>query len=163
MGTLFVASGGLRRVSSNFEWPVGSAKGVLIMPNKELVVPLEAIGRIQIYDANTKFLRGWWVDGGKGGIKFKLAGTNMFEAWITRDDARYLYDLDGHLHFQGTYQLKDWNDLPLQSEPASIPTSWWLWSFEGPFHSWITMIIGGLFIILGGRKTEFEKAEPPPI
>lgn len=44
---------------------------------------------------------------------------------------------------------------------ASVPTAWWLWEFEGPFHSWLFMVIGMLTVALA-EKMKFGRPNARP-
>lgn len=56
------AAGGLNWLPPSFEWPAGYTRGVVTTPAGMHVVPLQPSGRVQIYDAGWKFLRGWHID-----------------------------------------------------------------------------------------------------
>jgi hypothetical protein len=57
--------------SGSFQWPAGYVKGIARTPGGLYVVPLTTPGRVQLYDPNWHFLRGWQVD--SYGKDFKVA------------------------------------------------------------------------------------------
>jgi hypothetical protein len=148
------ASGGLNWLPPTFEWPVGSANGVIEMPDHEFVVPLQGPSRVQVYDQNLKFLRGWQVSAGGGVIHLTSVSTNQFKVTAVRGHKNFLYKLDGSLDSQGTYELGS-NESFARGETISIPTPWWFWPFEGPFHSWLIAIVG-LLISAVTRKNSIK-------
>ncbi len=143
--------GGLQWLPSSFEWPVGSARGILVMPDGRHVVPHTASGRIQVYDAAWRFLRGWHVDAGGGVFVLRNAATNQIEVITARRHLRYLYELDGSLVSQATYSPRRYSDLTASGISSDVPTRWWLWLFTSPAHSWIVLALGGLLLLLAGR------------
>jgi hypothetical protein len=146
-GTALSASGGLRWLPSNFEWPVGFASGVLIMTDGKQVVPLTAAGRIQVYDSEWRFLRGWYVDAGAGIFKIRPKDDKI-EVITARGRMRYLYTIDGSLLSQDSYAPQSYADFPAHGPSAVVPTRWWLWLFSHPFFSWATGAAGMLLLIL---------------
>src|SRR2546423_1685308 len=71
-GAGFSACGGLDWLGS-FEWPIGYTSGVSRTPSGDLVVPHDPSGRLQIYDGDRRFLRGWRVGSGKPFVARALA------------------------------------------------------------------------------------------
>jgi hypothetical protein len=158
-GIAFSACGGL---PFSFQWPVGSAKGILVMPEDQYVVPLRAANRIQIYDSEWKFLRGWYVDAHAGTFEIRIINTNKIEVLTARGDLRYVYNLDGSLLSKGTYS-PEYSEAPSAEQSVIVPTHWWLWPFTGPFYSWALVIFGMAIQFLAEPKTKFEKTYPPGI
>ena len=151
-GTALVALGGFPWLQPTFEWPVGRARGVLVMPSGERVVPLKTASRIQVYDSAGRFLRGWQVGASGGAFILRLDESKKIEVLTSRGDRRYLYSLDGELLSQDTYAPGRYSEFYEKGEPLSIPTHWWLWMLTSPFHSWIVAALGGILLFLNGRK-----------
>ena len=57
------------KLPNSFQWPAGYAIGVMRMPDGKYVVPLVPSGRVQLYDSQWRFLRGWHIDANAGDIK----------------------------------------------------------------------------------------------
>jgi hypothetical protein len=150
-GSAFLAVGGLRWWRLNFEWPMGFAKGIVKTPDGFFVVPHTPTGRVQVYDANWKFQRGWFVDASAGTFKLGLESSNKIEIITARRQMRYVYALDGTLLTQTTYSPKNYGDFAPASEASFVPTRWWLWSFTGPFYSWSVAAIGGGLLFTAER------------
>lgn len=151
-GIAFSAVGGLSWLPRTFEWPVGSASGILSLADGKHVVPVQAPDRVQVYDANWKFLRGWYVDAHAGWFDLRPAGTDKFEVRTARGQLRYVYALDGTLLSQGTYELGAYDHSPAASESARIPTPLWLWALTSPAYSWGVIMAGGVLVYLSTRK-----------
>ena len=69
LGSMLSAVGGLNWLPDSFEWPAGYVDGVVYTNNGIYIVPLTPSGRVQLYDAEWKFIRGWHVDAGGGTFK----------------------------------------------------------------------------------------------
>jgi hypothetical protein len=162
-GIALSATGGLCWLPFSFEWPVGSARGALVMPNHEYVVPVNAPSRIQIYDSNWKFLRGWYVDTYDGPFQISVANPNKIEVITAKRELRYVCSLEGSILSQGTYAPKSYADFPASGQTMAIPTRWWLWMFEGPFYCGIVVILGMAILFVTEPKTKFELSGPPGI
>jgi hypothetical protein len=162
-GIALSATGGLNWLPQTCEWPAGSAKGVLVMPNGEHVIPLRAAGRIQVYDSAWKFLRGWYVDAYAGTFEIQIFDTNRIEVLTARGDMRYLYSLSGSLLSKGTYASQNYADFHPGAQSVIVPTHWWLWTFTGPFYSWAVAMLGLAMQFLGEPKTKLERTYRPSI
>lgn len=157
-GSALSSSGGLSWLGPSFEWPVGSADNVLVMPNHDYVVPVVAPARIQVYGPDWKFLRGWYVDSAGGMLQTGISGTNNIEVLTARGHRQYIYTIDGSLLSQGTYPYGI-NKFSGSGLTMTVPTPWWLWGFEGPFHSWIIAMFGMLIAIASDAKKRFGHAD----
>ena len=150
--TMLSASGGLRWLPASFEWPVGIVDGVVVMPDGAQVVPHTASGRIQVYDRDWSFLRGWYVDAGGGVFVLRPAGPNQIEVITARRQMRYVYSLDGSLLSQEGYAPRSYSDFPASGVFAAVPTRWWLWMFTSPFYCGAIIAIGIVMSSLAGRR-----------
>jgi len=159
-GMAFLVVGGHRWLPSNFEWPIGFADGILTMTNGIYVVPHTPTGRIQIYDANWKFQRGWFVDASAGTFKLRIESSNRIEMITARGQMRYVYGLDGTIVAGETYAPKNYGDFSSSAQAAFVPTHWWLWTFTGPFYSWGLVAVGGGLLVGADRIKKRRKKAP---
>lgn len=158
-GTGLSALGGLRWLPATFEWPMGVVGGVVMMPNGTQVVPHTASGRIQVYDRDWRFLRGWYVDASGGLFVLRPAGPNQIEVITARRQMRYVYSLDGSLLSQEGYAPMSYSDFPASGFSVAVPTRWWLWTFTSPFYSWAVIGTGMVLLCLaGGKKAKGRRA-----
>lgn len=158
-GSALAATGGLNGLSSTFQWPVGYASGVVTTASGFRVVPLNACGRIQVYDAQLHFVRGWWTD--TQGKDFKLDVVNGDQIKVYANRNRLLiYDLQGQLLNQSTYGGVDaFNAVPA-GESMLIPTFWPLWVFSNPFYSWALAAAGLISVIIAQKRARKEGVLP---
>src|ERR1700746_137699 len=61
-----LSGAGILKTPSSFEWPAGYVKGIAGMADGTYIVPLVPPGRVQLYDHEWKFLRGWNVNASGG-------------------------------------------------------------------------------------------------
>jgi hypothetical protein len=166
-GLAFSDFGGLRWLPANFEWPVGSVRGSLTMPDGTHVVPVVLAGKkLQLYTPAWRFLRAWYVPAWGGGqFHLQLAQSNKIEVVTRRNAMRYLYNVDGSLISEQSYAPKAFADYPGSTEKVHVPTPWWLWMFTSPLHPWLAIAAGAVLVILtrgarGERQTAQQAASP---
>jgi hypothetical protein len=151
----------LKMLSPTDEYPAGWVDGVITTENGQRVVPLTHVGRLQVYDAEWNFLRGWFIGpGGGGAVALRPLKNDNFEVLTARGNYRYVFNTSGELISTGTYPGKD---FPLSSgESAVVPTPWWLWVFAGPLY-WFLLCAGGSALIalacLGGKRDREKLGE----
>jgi hypothetical protein len=146
------AAGGLNWLPQSFEWPVGYASGVVTGSGGLHVVPLNAPGRIQLYDANWHFIRGWTVDVGGQAFKVQISHDGQIEVFGTRKNK--FYTLQGQLVRSEPVpeSVDTYNAIP-DGTSCFVPTPIWLWVFAGPFASWLSMVVGVLLLsLIRGRS-----------
>jgi hypothetical protein len=152
--TPFVAaSGGMIWFPNSYEWPVGSADRVIAMPNGYHVVPVDFMSRIQVYDQNWRFVRGWFFEGGGGGsVALLPTGQDQFEVFTGKlkfggsRGSHYIFTLKGDLVWQGNSSLDEatWDSIVKRAKSVAVPTPPWLWPFSSPVHAWATALCGCL-------------------
>ncbi|HYV26318.1 MAG TPA: hypothetical protein VFA77_02210 [Candidatus Eisenbacteria bacterium] len=152
-GTALIAIGGFKQLPSSFEWPIGRAEGVVLTKDSYFIVPHTPSGRVQIYDTNWKFLRGWNVDAGGGTFTLHITETNRIHVETARGHTHYVFDLSGKLLSSETYSLTAYLALPKEGHAYSVPTPIWLWVFTSPFYSWLAAA-AGLGLVILDRTTK---------
>jgi hypothetical protein len=158
-GSALSAWGGLGWLPESFEWPIGSSVGAITMPGGEHVVPHIFAARVQIYDRNLKFVRGWAVPSYGKDFKVRPAGRDRFDAlYGTRTDT-YLLDgkLVGHKSGGPSYYT-----LPDYGQRLSIPTWPWLLIFSGSWPPFLSGALGMAVLALLKRREEQAKATDEP-
>jgi hypothetical protein len=154
-GAVFSAVGGLNWLPNSFEWPVGCASGVITTAEGLHVVPHTPSGRIQVYNANWSFRTGWHVDAGAGAFRLLPSPNGRIEVITSRGRLHYVFDMDGRLISENTFQPESYGSLP-EGESVIVPTAPWLWAFSSPGISWAVavtgMVILGVMHTVGNRK-----------
>ena len=132
----------------NFEWPVGKSKNVIHVLNKYYVVPHLSTNRVQVYNNNLEFIRGWNIEAGGGVFKIQNSDSNIL-IYTARGDNKYLYDINGKLLLSEKYTEKGqtYSSFFLDGQTVNIPTPVPLLVFSSPFLSWLCAVIGILLYI----------------
>ncbi len=82
-GSALSATGGLDWLPESFEWPVGKVQGALTGADGRVVVPHRPSGRIQIYDRNLVFQRGWFINAHGGTFRLSPVGRTKTSSTCT--------------------------------------------------------------------------------
>jgi hypothetical protein len=157
-GSGFMAGGGSAMVDESFEWPFGTVSGVLKASDGTLYAPHEFSGRIQAYDAERRFLRGWSVDAGGGAFKARLHPGQRIEVVTARRDKRLLYDRTGHLLREDKVAGNAYRDFdPGETHTVSFPLPFYLWVFTHPFNAMVVIPLGLLLTVACGPWTQMKR------
>lgn len=151
------SSGGFNWAPESFEWPVGRASGV-IQIGEYYIVPHTPSGRIQVYDTDRTFIRGWHVDAGGGVFKLTSSDGRTIDVFTARGNWHYRYATDGSLLSKEEYPSGTYSTLSDDGLILTIPTRWWLWSFTSPFYSWALAISGLAVITITDRVCKRQSA-----
>jgi hypothetical protein len=127
------ASGALDWLPPSFEWPFGYAD-VLTLPNGIHIAAHMPSSRIQVYDGDWRFLRGWHVRAYAGFFKLLSADENHVELITQRQSRQLIFSLHGHLVFDGPSPL-EYSAVTGITESQRVPTPWLLLPFSNPFFS----------------------------
>ena len=159
-GAAFSAVGGLNGLPPGFEWPIGHASGVIVTRNGDHVVPHAPSGRIQIYDRDWKFIRGWHIEAGGGAFHIRMTDDDQIEAVTARGRMRYHYSSEGALLSQEKFDSQNYPGFSDAGVSADVPTHWWLWVFTNPFHSWLVGAVGMILLAISGKITAKSESMP---
>jgi hypothetical protein len=138
---------------ANVEWPVRWAENAVPLQDGSFAVSLKAVSRVQIYDGQWRFVRGWQVP--VFGKPFRL--DEMLDGSIrviNRRQQSSFYSEGGQLLEVKNLAPRDQNEpigaLPLDL-PVSMTTNPLLLLFASPFASWGMAAFGALGAFLIGR------------
>ena len=158
-GAGIAAFGGLNWLPASFEWPAGYASGVVSSKEGFFVVPHAPSGRVQVYDQNWKFVRGWFVDAAGGVFKLVVSQTNQVEVITSRGQWRYVFDLKGTLLSKEHYAPGSYPDLRSSGASYMVPTAPWLLVFSSPIYSWLSAAAGMAILVLTRRNLDKQRAK----
>jgi hypothetical protein len=154
LGSSASATGKLNWLPRTFEWPVGTASGVVFTKDGLIVVPLFGSGRIQVYDGNRKFLCGWPIEFAGGLFKLFLREEGHIHAVTAKGRRHLVYDLDGNLISNKSYEPNTFASFPNEGRTMSIPTAPWLLPLSNPFFAWPFSFFG--FVFLAAAKSRIK-------
>ena len=147
---IMLVSTGAITLPNSFEWPAGDVRGVVETSDGKYLVPLVPAGRLQIYDSNWHFLRGWQVNANGGSFTVDYSPDNEILVYTSRvrhrfaaaeDGRRYAFTETGKLISE--MSLPDYFVVAGSREYMSVPTWRILWIFSSPFLSGGFALIGG--------------------
>jgi len=155
------------------EWPVGHTSVAIALPDGRYAVPLDYVGRIQIYSSNLQFQYGWRVP----------SGTRAMMTLVCRHDGRleafcratglhhssnyvydYIYDTDGALCSDRAYDVRTQGYPSLADHPENlvtlaIPQPWWSPFAKDATYFWLVIIAGALLGSATNPKRNWRKTQ----
>lgn len=165
LGPSLAVSGGLNWLPESFEWPIGKATGVLKRPDGTVIVPHMPSGRIQVYDKDLRFQRGWFVESGGGIITLLPAQGEDFFVRTARGRHLLRYNVYGTLVSREAYQPG--SSAPVQEaiehtgDAIVIPTPFLLRVLASPVASWWAGAIGLLLLAFSRLGRAGRSREQP--
>jgi hypothetical protein len=157
-----LSGAGIFTLPKSFEWPAGYASGVKTTSGGEYVVPLVPEGRVQIYDSNWHFVRGWNVDAMGGDFKVAPTPHRTVEVYTARGQHHYSFTETGDLLTSANLSESFWS-LPNDGQTVVVPTSLFLWVFSGPAISWGVGVLGFIGLALVKKFALHTGAGSTPI
>jgi hypothetical protein len=131
---------GVVTLPDSFEWPSGYVRGVVQTQDGKYVVPHIPAGRVQLYDSQWRFIRGWHVDASGGDFSVACLPTGEIVVFTARGNQRLSFTENGKLILATTLPKSFVRPQPERS--MVVPTSPLLWIFSSPFLSWGVALIG---------------------
>jgi len=154
------SAGGLNRLPDSFEWPVFFADGVITTGDGFFVVPHNPSGRVQIYDSQWNFIRGWYVTAGT--FKLMAFRDSRFAVIASRSEMRFVFNTDGKLISKTSYTPARYDSFPVQGSAFFVPTRPWLIFLCSPFIAWVITFAGMSILVVmdqaAKRKIKKEKS-----
>lgn len=164
MGQALGACGGLPFLGEEFEWPMFFTDGAVEDSLGKRYVPHAAVGRIQVYDSEGNFLRGWFVDAGGGVFKLHVTEDDELEVFTARGDRHLVFAGDGRLLKKGHYPGESYDDLPVGPYcEISLGVPWYLLPLTSPLLAWLVVVMGfaGMVIFNRCNKVKPTKDDAP--
>lgn len=100
IGTIGWFSLGLGFVKPNLhgiELPLSRLNDIAVDSKDNIYCSSEAYNRVQIYDKNGKFIRGWFLNSGGGSFQIDIDERDQIHVGTARGKRHYIYDLNGRL------------------------------------------------------------------
>jgi len=161
-GAALSATGGLRWLPSTTQFPVGFVDGAVTDREGNLYCPSTPFGRIQVYDRNRHFLRGWFVDASGGSFRIHMDPEDRLEVVTARGQTRFLFDSRGNQISKSHYPPKSYSDFDhWKGVPVWIPTPICLLPLSSPFGSLGTALLGIVVLNWTGRKKRRSPRDAP--
>jgi hypothetical protein len=145
---------GVLNFPRSFQWPAGYVSGVMRMPDGNVVVPLVPAGRLQLYDPQWRFLRGWQVNASGGDFRVECTPAGTIEVLTARGRRHYSFTESGDVisDVPSSDSGSDAFYAPhAEGQSVVVPTSPLLWVFSSPFFCWGVAAVGGVGIVVAKR------------
>lgn len=153
-------------VPPGWRWPAGERAEALSLPNGEWAVALESTPRVQIYDGEGTYLRGWFVPASGGFFFISLPPDDAGEGiWVrvARGDSDLHYSLQGELLAESEKRDRAGRLRIGHFETRSFPMRWYEWPLVYPPYGWLCGALGMIGLILVQYFDGWKKgvAAPP--
>ncbi|MGF1879259.1 hypothetical protein L4D77_28855 [Photobacterium frigidiphilum] len=152
---IFYRSGHLSWISSGAEWPIGHASNVLVTKDGTYIVPHDSTGRVQIYNKDLDYIRGWFIDDNGGTFTLLPIGDTSFSVYVVRGRNNIEYDVYGN-QLSLKRNVKRDSDVPKQGIDIDIPTPIYLLPFTSPFMASIFALFGGLIMYIRDKMHVYK-------
>lgn len=162
------------------EMPLGSVESIAVDDQGRIYLALGFYNRVQQYDPDGHFLRGWFIHAGKPGMSINIV-DNTIEVYARSLGVVYIYDAEGELlaqrdvdslptrlpgleaiDTQGNRYVMRWRSVypsvkrfdPTGKESTIISIPWYVWCWMGPFPAIGYAAIGVPILFWANRKTK---------
>lgn len=126
-GQLAAGKGGLSFIPASFEWPVLRPETTGLDSKGNTVVGLVWSGRVQVYDDQGRFLRGWFVASSGKRFKLQVTPSDQIEVFTQRGRNWLTYNLQGVLLSKRTYTQAYGLLITHPSSGRPVTSPWPLW------------------------------------
>ena len=189
---MFASFGALNWVPSSFEMPLGHLDDIAVDEYGNIYCALQFYSRVQVYDRDGRFLRGWPVNPPGGAFQIRAKTSGQIEITTVREDLsvftpegqliEYKEDVPGYwgefereaddyrrnqdgstLSVKGPIYNRHVVRVPPSGETKTvICTPWYLWLFAGPMPVFLLMPIGMLLIFVGSSANKLTRVLSKP-
>jgi hypothetical protein len=111
LGAFLSATGRLPWRSEDTAFPMGRVDGAVIDADGLIYCPSPPWGRIQLYDRDKRFIRGWFVNAFGGVFRIHVNAQNHLEVATARRRMLYVFDREGHLLSSASYEPRAYADF----------------------------------------------------
>jgi hypothetical protein len=159
LGAFLSATERLPWRSEDTALPMGRVDGAVIDADGLIYCPSPPWGRIQLYDRDKRFIRGWFVNAFGGVFRIHVNAQNHLEVATARRRMLYVFDREGHLLSRASYEPRSYADFDhWRGSVISIPTPFYLLPLTHPVIAWLVALAGMLLLTAATR----QRRRPPP-
>lgn len=84
----------LKHIPSDFELPLGKLNSIAVDSDENVYLASENSRRVQVFDKNGKFIKGWFIELGRGNLGLNIDKNDNLEVY--RGSNLYIYDSEGN-------------------------------------------------------------------
>jgi hypothetical protein len=152
-GAFLSATGRLPWRSEDTAFPMGWVDGAAIDADGLTYCPSPPWGRIQLYDRDKRFIRGWFVNAFGGVFRIHVNAQNHLEVATARRRMLYVFDREGHLLSSASYEPRSYADFDNWGGSVIwIPTPFYLLPLTHPVLAWLVAAAGMLLLTAATRQ-----------
>ena len=153
LGALMSATERLPWKSEGTEFPMGRVDGAVIDADGLIYCPSTPWGRIQLYDRDKRFIRGWFVNAFGGVFRLHVNAQNHLEVATARGRMFYVFDREGHLLSSASYEPRSYPDFDSwRGSVVWVPTPFYLLPLTHPIVAWLVAAAGMLLVHAATRR-----------
>jgi hypothetical protein len=142
-GAFLSATGGLPWSSENVAVPMWRVDGAVVDAEGMIYCPSTSWGRVQLYDRDRRFIRGWTVNAFGGAFRLHIDPDNHLQVATVRRRMLYVFDRQGRLLSSASYEPQSSSAFDgWRGTTVTIPTPVYLLPFTHPFFAWATGLVG---------------------
>jgi hypothetical protein len=164
----------------SFEFPLGDVQDIAVDRDGRLLLALGFYGRIQLYDAGGRFIRGWSADSLGGAFTVAFQGPDLVQSYANRRRSTILFDINGRRRDDRAASSPDSTEHRTGATAVTAPDGsvlsvrlrylwpaivrqtggdavvlitgpWYLRPLTGPLPTWSLMLAGCLLVWLVQR------------
>lgn len=148
LGAFLSATGRLPWNADDTPFPMGYVDGAVIDADGLIYCPSPPWGRIQLYDRDRRFIRGWFVNAFGGTFRIHVDPENHLQVATARGRMLYVFDRQGRLLSRASYEPRSYSDFDgWRGSAIAIPTPVYLLPLTHPVFAWATALAGMLLLI----------------
>jgi hypothetical protein len=152
-GAFLSATGRLPWRSEDTAFPMGRVEGAVIDADGLIYCPSPSWGRIQLYDRDKRFIRGWFVNAFGGEFRIHVNAQNQLEVATARRRMLYVFDREGHLLSSASHEPQSYADFDSRTGSVIwIPTPFYLLPLTHPVVAWLVAAAGMLLLVTATRQ-----------
>jgi len=152
-GAMLFATGALPWRSDDNAIPMGRVTGAVRDADGLIYCPSTPWGRIQVYDKDKRFIRGWFVEAFGGVFRIQINAQNHLEVATARGRMLYVFDREGRLLSSASYEPRSYSDFDAwRGTVIWIPTPFYLVPLTHPFYAWLVAAAGMVLLTVATRQ-----------
>lgn len=141
-----IATGAGQLIPSSVEWPIGRSVDAVELASGHYAVAHDPTGRIQIYDQELRFVRGWHVEIAGGAMELSIppGQADVLQVYGHRTKQRSFYTVDGELVSQEASEREPVFVDETRQRTIKLAQRWWQWPLTSPIYGGSLMLLGTL-------------------
>ena len=137
----FIGSVKPNRIGARTEMPVGWVEDAFVDRYGTIYCASAAWYRVQLYDHEKRFIRGWFVNA-SGSLMIRVDAEGHVRVLAPRPELEFVFDDHGRQLWSESYSPRKRREYDVAEETVMIPTAWYLLPFAHPPLGWVMSFVG---------------------